>query len=409
MTLWIALSCTPVSSSDPPVAGEEDSSVSSGGVLDTDTGPPLDSGCADRDPDGTVRSVRVRTVQSPSWVAWAEVELHGLEGGERVSLTPRASLRGSHAQGLERVRDGDSDTAWNAGDFAPQWLQLDFDEPVVPSTLRLTVAQSPAGETVHVLETAGPCGDFQQQHRWSAHTSEGQVLTWEAQPFDGDCGPLDLNLVLKKDTQPCWDCEFWFYTGGVAQRRPRLEVRWRDGDAVQTSVFQDGPLGTSGPLHSAFIMGADALLGPGSCPDDDDACRENFLHQVRAHRWDGVNYYNGLVTAELSSIPCEATIEDARLWLWIHEQRGLAGADHTSTATWYRGVRPVDIQKVHGLRYAVAADGSDLLWSTPGGDVGEPVQTLEAQRDLWDRGFHKGSPDAWFDFTDHLVDLQHER
>ena len=60
MTLLIALSCTPAPSSDRPVLREEDSSASSAGPVDTDTGEAVDTGCFDSDPDGTVRSVRVR-------------------------------------------------------------------------------------------------------------------------------------------------------------------------------------------------------------------------------------------------------------------------------------------------------------------------------------------------------------
>ena len=63
----------------------------------------------------------------------------------------------------------------------------------------------------------------------------------------------------------------------------------------------------------------------------------------------------------------------------------------------------------HGLRYAVGPDGADRLWTTPGGDIGEAVLDIEAERDLWARGFHKASPAAWFDFTAHLSAQQAER
>ncbi len=376
-------------------------------VLDSevaDSGSAPDTGCVDSDPEGTVRSLRVRTEESPSWVAWAELEVVGVDG----PLTALATLDGSSPGGLEALRDGDPATNWNAGDFAPQWVRLDFDLPVTLSRVLLTVAQSPSGATEHVLETAGPCDDFKPLHRFSGHTSGGQLLSWKA-PVEGACDPLELDLVLKKTSAPCWDCEFWFDPMDVPEQRPRLEVRWTLDGVPTTSMFQDGPLGVDGALTSTFIMGADALLGPGSCPSGDQSCRANFLHKLRTQVWDGVHYYNGLVYTDLSPIPCDAQIEHARLWLWIHEQRGLANSDQSSTATFYEGVRRWDIETVHGLRYAVGPDGADRLWTTPGGDIGEAVLDIEAERDLWARGFHKASPAAWFDFTAHLSAQQAER
>ncbi|MBI1764137.1 MAG: discoidin domain-containing protein [Acidobacteria bacterium] len=48
--------------------------------------------------------------------------------------------------------DGNAATAWNAGGFAPQWIQLDLGRNRLVSRINLTVAQNPAGQTSHVLE-----------------------------------------------------------------------------------------------------------------------------------------------------------------------------------------------------------------------------------------------------------------
>ncbi|HJN74585.1 MAG TPA: hypothetical protein QGF58_11680 [Myxococcota bacterium] len=406
----LTLCCVPdTSDPDPgPAQPARDEDVFGDSVFEPDSGAP-DDDCVEGDPEGTLRSIRIWTDTSPSWVAWAEVEFSGSRaGGDVGALISGATLSGSSSDGLDALRDGDRSTIWNAGDFAPQWIQLDFGEPITPTVLQLTVAQTPSGDTRHVVEIAQSCGDFDPVHMWSEDTSNGQTLRWNA-AADEACDTMDLNLVLKKTSAPCWDCEFWFDPMDVEAQRPRLEVRWSLDGVSSTSVFQDGPSGVDGPLTSTFIMGADALLGPGSCASGDDACRANFLHKLRTQVWDGVHYYNGLVHTDLSAIPCEAEIEEAQLWLWIHEERGLAGADKTSTAAFYRGVRDFDVETVHGLRYGVGADGADLLWTTPGGDIGESVLEIEATRDFWDRGFHKGSPEAWFDFTDHVQDLQFER
>jgi hypothetical protein len=54
--------------------------------------------------------------------------------------------------------DGDTKTFWSAGAYAPQWIQLDFGEPVDFTGLRLSVSQTPAGATGHQIY-AGPTPD----------------------------------------------------------------------------------------------------------------------------------------------------------------------------------------------------------------------------------------------------------
>lgn len=376
------------------------------------SGTTGDTGCTSADPPDTVRTVRITTEESPSWVAWFEVTVEGQGAGDASpqDLTGRARVSASSApESAALAVDGNTASSWNAGDFPEQWLQLDFEAPITLEQLTLVVAQSPSGETVHGVQVASDCGGLQPLVRFEGDTFGGQYLTWRKPSDDDLCPALALDLVLKKTSAPCWDCEFWFDPMGVEEQRPRLEVTWTSGGLTETGVFQDGPLGTHGDLTATFVMGADALLGPGSCAFGDTACYDTFLHLVRTQVWEGVNYYNGLIYSDLSAIPCDARIDQARLSLWIHEQRGLANSDDSSTAAFYRGVRDWDYRYVNGVRYNVDSAGNDLLWTTLGGDVGELVRELHAQTDFWDRGFHKASPDAWFDFTDHVAALQIER
>jgi hypothetical protein len=41
--------------------------------------------------------------------------------------------------------DGDVTTAWNSGDYSPQWIELDLGRPIPIEEIRLLTAQSPAG------------------------------------------------------------------------------------------------------------------------------------------------------------------------------------------------------------------------------------------------------------------------
>jgi len=54
-----------------------------------------------------------------------------------------------------RATDGDVTTVWNAGAFAPAWIQLDLGEPVSISKVRLNISQVPSGPSTHVI-AGGP-------------------------------------------------------------------------------------------------------------------------------------------------------------------------------------------------------------------------------------------------------------
>jgi len=49
----------------------------------------------------------------------------------------------------ENAVDGNPDTLWGAGDFAPQWIEIDLGMPYSIAEIRLRLSQSPAGATEH--------------------------------------------------------------------------------------------------------------------------------------------------------------------------------------------------------------------------------------------------------------------
>lgn len=52
--------------------------------------------------------------------------------------------------------DGNVDTIWNAGQFAPQSIEIDLGSPHALRSVRLTTSQNPAGFTQHVVWGRGP-------------------------------------------------------------------------------------------------------------------------------------------------------------------------------------------------------------------------------------------------------------
>ena len=76
--------------------------------------------------------------------------------------------------------DGDPETSWNSGGFPLQWIQIDLGQDYSIAEIRLTVAQSPAGQTIHVVygQGIGTSGEFDQLHIFSGTTADSDVLVF---------------------------------------------------------------------------------------------------------------------------------------------------------------------------------------------------------------------------------------
>jgi hypothetical protein len=102
--------------------------------------------------------------------------------------------------GPSQAVDGDFDAPWNAGDGPVQWIEIAFDGTTDVTEIRLTVAQSPAGPTVHRVlgRTAG--GDLAQLHRFEGVTQDLQVLNYApATPWQ------DLRAIrIETRESPSW-------------------------------------------------------------------------------------------------------------------------------------------------------------------------------------------------------------
>jgi hypothetical protein len=98
--------------------------------------------------------------------------------------------------------DGDPGTSWNSGGFPLQWIQVDLGQDYAIAEIRLTVAQSPAGQTIHVVYGQGTStgGDFDQVHIFSGSTADSDVLVFHPeQPLTGI-----RTIRIETTTTPSW-------------------------------------------------------------------------------------------------------------------------------------------------------------------------------------------------------------
>jgi hypothetical protein len=75
-----------------------------------------------------------------------------------------------------RVIDGDLSTTWNAGGFAPRWIQLDLGQQYAISKVRLNVAQTPAGHTTHQVYGGSTPNNLSLIGTLDGMTQDGQWL-----------------------------------------------------------------------------------------------------------------------------------------------------------------------------------------------------------------------------------------
>ena len=76
--------------------------------------------------------------------------------------------------------DGSSSTNWGAGDFPPQWLQIDLGQEYDVGTIKLVVGQYPDGATAHTLEAKSATGTWELLKNFSQTTNDNDVLTYQS-------------------------------------------------------------------------------------------------------------------------------------------------------------------------------------------------------------------------------------
>lgn len=99
--------------------------------------------------------------------------------GLSVELARGATASASQAAGdgpAAHAVDGLVDTIWSASNDAPQWIELDLGAERTVDTIRLLVAQSPAGPTRHVVSVRGSPGTYRTVATLEQSTTDGDWL-----------------------------------------------------------------------------------------------------------------------------------------------------------------------------------------------------------------------------------------
>lgn len=93
---------------------------------------------------------------------------------------------------------------WNAAALAPQWIKLDLQGPTDVDSIVLTVAQNPAGRSVHEIWVQQAGGNLKLVHTFDGITADGDVLTFH--PEKPLTNVIAVKVVTTKldDLWPAW-------------------------------------------------------------------------------------------------------------------------------------------------------------------------------------------------------------
>ena len=203
----------------------------------------------------------------------------------------------------------------------------------------------------------------------------------------GDAGmddPLAFNIIFRQSVQACSSCGIWFDWQDVDSQKARLVVEYQHQGQTYTAEYQHGLDGMDN-AHSIFFS-------PSST---------GHKHALLVKQ---APLYNGLFRADISDIPTDASIVSASLHLHIHTDEGLAYSDLSSVLDVHACDKAWNWDQLSWSNY-----DSGMAWDQSGGDFGQLIRQIRAKEDMRDRGFSKANPNAHFDFTAHVQQLQAER
>ncbi len=99
--------------------------------------------------------------------------------GPGGNLAYRRATVSSHAlpgRPASNAVDGEPAIWWSAGAPPPAWIEVRLDEPANVAEIRLTVSQSPPGDTRHIVSVMDVAGRQHPLTTLDGYTSDGQVL-----------------------------------------------------------------------------------------------------------------------------------------------------------------------------------------------------------------------------------------
>jgi hypothetical protein len=204
-----------------------------------------------------------------------------------------------------------------------------------------------------------------------------------------------LNMMMKV-TPESGVYGAWFGWQDVQAQKPKLVIEYSMPDNnTKTVTFQHGLNGQIQPqsfyLHSS-----------GTWEDKVGGTREGHKHNIHLKR---SPLRTGFFKCDFSSVPSEAAVKKATLWLHIHSVEGLKLDGGDGVIGFYECNRDWDWDEITWTEYRTGR-----RWTTAGGDAGNLIVKKDRQADIAHLGYHKTGDRNWpLDLTGYVSQLQDSR
>jgi hypothetical protein len=283
--------------------------------------------------------LKILTTQSPSVIAWGEIEVHGSAVSDlsvHYNLAAQQmTTASSHfsAQPPSLAVDGHTRSMWNAGTQDESWIEVDLGQPSFVTEIRLYIAQDQPGLTVHDLIFVDELGTETTVHRFNEYTRHGQWLTFQV---DQD------SLIAGDHTMPQGGNDVELVSGD--------EIELTAGDEPNMMMGGDDP-----PINGPTVGKWRRLV---LSFEHDTFDGQPFLVEMNArftHLDSGLTltlpaYYDGNSTWRIAFMPTKLGA-----WRWqtisdISELDGHSG-ELTAIASGHQGLLTADLNYPNKWRY----------------------------------------------------------
>lgn len=104
----------------------------------------------------------------------------------------------------EKAIDGNRDTDWNSGNYAPGWIEFDLSSPAALASIVVYPGQDIPGPTTHEIWTSDePMGDDRSKATL-AHTFRGYTTNQQPLRFDFPKGRVARYVQVRTTQSPTW-------------------------------------------------------------------------------------------------------------------------------------------------------------------------------------------------------------
>jgi len=190
--------------------------------------------------------------------------------------------------------DGDPNTIWNSGGWAPAWIQLDLGQAMPISKIRLLVEQDRPGPANHVISVGANLSSMRTVYSYTGSPADNSWLEFGGDGLNGDHLGHVRYVRITTNSDPAWvgwreieiygALEYFGYFGMTPDNIPATaaagaNLMYVNGTDPNVASGPTSILATVGQYHAKAVVMVQSvafsgrgLTGGASCSATDPGC-----------------------------------------------------------------------------------------------------------------------------------------